>query len=63
MLFPQTGLAGSDNGLGAVGDLQLVKNIGNVVADRFGADVELSGNLLIVSPLGNSFKYLALAVG
>jgi hypothetical protein len=62
MLFPQTRLPGLDNGLGAVGDLQLVKNVGNVVADRFGADVELLGDLLIVFPLGDALKDLALAV-
>ena len=63
MLFSQTRLPGLDNGLRPVGDLQLIKNIGNVVADRFGADVEMLGNRLIVFPVGNSLKYLSFAVG
>lgn len=59
----QPRLPGFDNSLGPVSDLQFVKNVGNMVADCFGADVESLGNFLIVFSLGDELKHVTFTVG
>ena len=49
----QPRLPGFDDGLGAVGDLQLAEDVGDVVAHGLGAEGELPGNLVIVHALGH----------
>ena len=52
-----------DDGLGAISDLQLVEDIGDVVADGLAADVQLGGDLAVVCALGDEGQDFALAVG
>ncbi len=43
--FGEVGIAGFDDGLGTVGDLELVEDIGDMVADGFGGNVEVVGDV------------------
>jgi hypothetical protein len=59
---PQAGLPGSEDGLGPVGNLELVKDGGDVVADRFGADEETVGDLGVLEALGDEVEDLTFPV-
>jgi hypothetical protein len=56
-VLPQSGFAGADDGLGAVGDLQLGEDVGDVVSDGLGAEVEVGGYLHVAQthppPIGS----------
>src|SRR5215210_6430645 len=60
--LPQTGLAGADDGLRPICYLQFAENVGDVVADGFGAEVEAFGDLEVLVALGDEVEDLALAV-
>jgi hypothetical protein len=49
--------------MGAVGDLQLAANVGNVVLDCLQTDRELAGYFSIAASLSDQAQHLALAVG
>jgi hypothetical protein len=51
-LATQAGLAGPDDGLGAVGDLELEEDVGDVVADGLGAEMQAAGDLLVAHSPG-----------
>jgi hypothetical protein len=57
------GFTGADDGLGAVGDLELGKDVGDVVADGLLAQVQLFGDLGVRLVAGDEIQDLALAVG
>jgi hypothetical protein len=50
---PHPGLAGSDDGLGPVGDLQFGEDVRDVVTDGLGTQVEVGGNLRVAQSTGN----------
>lgn len=47
----QPGLSRPDDGFSPVGNLQLVEDVGDVIADRLLADHKIAGDLTVVSPL------------
>lgn len=63
MLPPQPRLPRLHNCLRPVRNLQLVKDIGDVIAHRFGADMELVGDLVVIFASGNQMQHFALAPG
>ena len=54
--MPQTGLSGSHDGLRPVGHLKLKKDVGVVVADDLGAQVQARGDLAVANALGYEVK-------
>ncbi len=62
-LMAQPGLPGFDNSLRPVGYLQLVENVGNMITDRFGANMETLGNFLIAFSPGDKLEHFPFAVG
>src|SRR5918997_729037 len=62
MVLPETGLAGTDDGLGAIRYLQLAYDVRDMVAYRLGAKVETPGDLGIFVALSYEVEDLALAV-
>src|SRR6478752_4247063 len=59
----QSGVAGPDDRLGAVGCLQLGEDVGDVVADRLGGEVERRRDLRVVLPGRDQVEDLELALG
>src|SRR2546426_417319 len=59
----QAGFAGSDHGLGAVGDLQLAADVRDVVADRLQTQHQLLGDVLVGAAVGDQSQDLGLALG
>ncbi len=62
LFLSQPRLAGADDGLRPVRHLQPGEDVGDVVADRFGAEVEAFGDLGVRLVAGDEGEYLALAV-
>jgi hypothetical protein len=58
-----TRLSCPDDGLDPVGDLELVEDIGEVIAHRFGTENQALCNLGIVVSLGQQREDLTLALG
>src|SRR5690242_20656631 len=56
-------LAGADDGLRPVCDLELAKDVGHMVAHGLLAQDETAGDLPIVAPLGNQPQHLPFSVG
>jgi hypothetical protein len=63
VVAPEPNLAGAHYRLGAVGDLQLGEDVGDVVAHRLGAHVKLPGYLGIGAAPGYEVQNLHLAGG
>src|SRR5262249_61107388 len=61
-MSPEACLASADDGLGAVGHLQLADDIGHVVAHGLRAEHQSVGDLAVARALGDEIEYLALAV-
>src|SRR5215204_2327025 len=59
----EPGLSGAECGLLAVGYLQLVEDIGDVVGDRLGTQGQESGDFGVRSTLRHEVQHLTLAVG
>src|SRR6516164_105844 len=59
----EPGVAGFDDGLGAVGDLEFGEDVGYVVADGFGAEEQLAGDVGVAAALGEQRQDLAFAFG
>jgi hypothetical protein len=51
MFLPPTRFPGPDDGLGAISDLELAEDIGEVVAYGFGAEHQALRHLGVVTPL------------
>src|SRR5512132_1554198 len=62
-MVAEAGLAGSDNCLCAVGDVQFGEDVGDVVAYRLGADDEVAGNVAVVSSFGDHVQHFPLPLG
>src|SRR5215213_1693359 len=62
-LFLEPGLAGAECGLLAVGYLQLVEDIGDVVGNRLGTQGQESGDFGVGGTLHYEVQHLTLAVG
>src|SRR5205823_3210451 len=56
-------LAGADDGLGAVGNLKSGEDVGDVVADGFGAEDQFVADLGVVAGGGDEVEDLVLALG
>src|SRR5918995_251984 len=63
MLPSQPGFAGTDDGLGAVRDLKLGEDVGDVIAHGLGAQVEAFGDLGVRLVAGYELQDLVLALG
>src|SRR5438270_612601 len=63
VVLTPTRLSCSDNGLGSISDLELVEDIGEVVAHRLGTEHQALRNLNVVTPLGQQSEYFTLALG
>src|SRR5690606_5275726 len=59
----EAGLPGQDDGLGAVGDVELEEDVRDVVADGLLAEEEGGGDLGVAAALGDEFEDLAFAFG
>src|SRR5918994_7621512 len=59
----EPGLAGAECGLLAVGYLQLVEDIGDVVGDRLGTQGRESGDFGVRGTLRHEVQHFTLAVG
>src|SRR5512132_2924103 len=59
----EAGLPGTDDCLGAVGDVQFGEDVGDVVAYRLGTDDEAAGDVAVVSALGDQVQHLPLPLG
>src|ERR687898_2840190 len=59
----ESGLTRADDGLCSIGDLQLGEDVGDVVADRFGAEVEALRYLGVRLVTGDEDQDLAFPVG
>jgi len=58
LYLPHSRLARPNDGLGAVGDLQLAENIRNVVAHRFWGEYQPPGDGRVGKPLGGRPQHL-----
>lgn len=56
-------LAGADDGLRPVGNLELAKDVGHMVAHGFLAQDEAAGDLPVAVPLGNQTQDFSFSVG
>src|SRR5215469_12642217 len=54
---------GGGGGLGAVGDIELGQDVGDVHADRFLADEQLLGDTPVAEPVGEKREYLPFSFG
>ena len=63
LLVAEAGAAGEDDGLGAVGDVELGEDDGHVVAHRLRAEVELAGDRPVVVAVGDQPEHLDLTLG
>ena len=63
LVLPEPGLAGAKCGLLAVGYLQLVEDIGDVVGNRLGAQGQQPGDFGVRGTLRHEVQHLTLAVG
>ena len=59
----EAGVAGSHDGLGAGGDVELGEDVGDMVAERLGAHAEPRRDLAVVEPPGHQVEDLGLACG
>jgi hypothetical protein len=59
----ESGVAGSDDGLGAVGDLEFGEDVRDVVADGFRAEVQPAGDVGVAAALGEQRQHFAVAFG
>lgn len=59
----QASFASSDDGLGAVGNLKLAEDAGNVVADGLRTEVEAVGDLGVGVTGGDQVENLSFTVG
>ena len=59
----ESGVAGSDDGLGAVGDLELGEDVRDMVADGFRAEVQPAGDVGVAAALGEQRQHFAVAFG
>ena len=59
----EAGVAGAQDGLGAVGHLELGEDGRDVVGDRFGAEAESFGDLVVGLAGGDQVQDLAFAGG
>jgi hypothetical protein len=58
----QAGFAGADYGLGTIGYLQLEKDVGDVVSDGLGAQVEATCDVHVGHAVGDQVQYLGHGV-
>ncbi len=63
LALPKTRFPRADNRVCSVGDLQLGEDVGDVVAPRLRAQVELLGDGGVRVPLGDDVEDLELPVG
>ena len=63
MLLTQPGLPSANDGLGAVGYLELGEDVRNVVANRLRVEVETGRDLGVAQALGDEVEDLALPRG
>src|SRR5215204_5751595 len=59
----QAGFAGADYGLGTIGDLQLEKDVGDVISDGLDAQVEATCDVHVGHAVGDQVQYLGLPGG
>ena len=59
----EAGFAGADYGLGTVCDPELGEDVGDMVADGFGAKVEAGGDVAVAPAFGDELQDLAFAGG
>jgi len=52
VVLTQSGFSGANDGLGAIGDLELVEDVREVIAHGFGAEEQALRDLGIVLALG-----------
>src|SRR5919201_5043141 len=62
-LAAEPGLAGPYDRLGAIRDLELGEDVGDVVAHGLRAENEVARDLLVAPPLRDQLEQLALALG
>src|SRR6266567_4550315 len=59
----ESGVAGSDDGLGAVGDLEFGEDVRDVVADGFRAEVQPAGDIGVAAALSEQRQYFPFPLG
>lgn len=57
------GFAGAEDGLGAIGDLKLGEDVGDVVADRLRSQAETVRDLRVGEVLFHEHEHFVLALG
>ena len=62
-LAAKPGLSCADDRLSAIGKLELAEDVGDVVAHRLAAQVELPGDRVVGVALSDQVKHLTLPLG
>src|SRR5262245_25921204 len=62
-LLAEASLAAEDDGLGAIGGVELAEDVRDVIADGLGAEDQAAGDGLVVEALGDELEDVVLALG